>query len=155
MTSDVEKLVGEDVVAAELGVDRARLRDWRVERLTKGHHWTTRAKAVVYTETGLTRVRELVTEALERVPWPDAVGWAKPPPNFWEPFTKEEAVWVRIRRVLANPHVLEGELEGGKVVRLQVRASPLWEAGLVLPSVKIGDDFFEYRGRMPRYRRRW
>jgi len=148
----------EDEVAGELGVDRQRLRDLRATRLTKGHHWTTRRKAVVYTEVGLARIRELAEEMLAAVPaepFADALPWAKPPANFWEPFTQAAVTWVRVRRVLANPLVVEGELGDGAVVRLRVRPSRLWEPGLVLPAVEIGEGYFEYRGKMPRFRRRW
>jgi hypothetical protein len=157
----------EEWTAQILGIGRKRLRALRAE-MTEGVDWTTRQKSVVFTAKGLERLREMVASEPEAAPGDnggapchdpapkDTPDYLMPPEAFWKPYLETPATWVRIRRVLANPHVLEGErTSDGAVVRLRVRPSPLWKAGMTLPCVQLESDYYQYAGKMPRYAGKW
>jgi hypothetical protein len=163
----------EGALAEALGVRRHTLRELRTMKLEEGVHWRKERQAVVYTEEGLARLRELMVPGeapgdgggpaevnglkMEDGAPSGATFWDPPPERVWRPFTKGPTTVVKIRRILNNPHVLEGQLEDREatIVRLRVRPSKLWRPGMRLPCVQLSTDYFEYCGRLPRSWGRW
>jgi len=148
----------EQRMADQLDVSRNRLRQLRGENLEEGRDWTLVRQAVTYTQEGVERMTLLVRTAVTPVKKKNEEGraaWMDPPERHWRPFTREETTVVVVHRITPNTHVLMGKLEDGRLVRVRVKPSPFWCPGMRLPSVKLGVEYFEFRGRRPRAWRRW
>lgn len=163
LEADGGELLTEARVAAELGIGRDCVRRLRMTMLAEGPDWRRLGRAVVLTEQGVAKIAleaesdrgggvgmDQVDERAERA----RVGAAAASGAATSLLTVRRKDIV-VRRVVRNPRILEG-LVDGEVVRVLVRPSRFWAPGMVLPGcLHEGGDLWRYVGRNPKGWRRW
>lgn len=144
----------ESRLSAKLGVARKRLMALRRSHLREGEHWMqdARTRAVVLTETGLEKLRDVLASQ----GWRDPAATAPAAPVM-VPNGPPERVKARVARIYPNKRLMLCVAltapETGLLTR--VRDNTNFMPGMLLEIIGGQDNSWQYSGRLPRRRGKW
>ena len=140
--------VGEDDIAAELGLDRDAMRGLRRAHLQEGVNWRRHQRRVELSMDAVALIRSAVVGEKEPAsPEAPAAPEKEPAPDL-----------LTVLRIPRNQRIVEAKKKDGRVVRVRVRDNKNFVAGMEIRARHIPADFEDMmtlEGRCPRWRGRW